>query len=410
IVQFIGVKRDVSVEVQIQEQMRHAQKMEAIGTLAGGVAHDFNNILAAIVGYTELVKAQVQDTRLRTNLEQVLVAGRRARDLVRQILTFSRQVEGERRPMQVQTIVREVLKLLRASLPATIEIHERVDLQCPTVQADPTQIHQLTMNLCTNAYQAMPDGGVLEVSLRQIEANAELREKYPHLQPGRHVLLSVADTGIGMDATLIDKIFDPFFTTREKGGGTGLGLATVHGIVTALGGVIGVESTPGVGSRFDIYLPALDTAQTAPQQRQPRTPRGNGERVLWIDDEKAILQFGKELLERLGYHVTIANGSLEGLELFRATPDAFDVVITDQTMPKMTGTQLARAIKQLRPKVPIVLSSGYSETLTDDEIRDSGIITMIEKPFTLNDMARAVRAALENRPELMKERDLPTID
>jgi PAS domain S-box-containing protein len=409
VVNYVAVKRDVSREVQLQEHLRRAQKMEAIGTLAGGIAHDFNNILSAIVGYTELVMSQLpKDERPRASLEQVMIACQRARDLVKQILTFSRQVESERRPVQATAIAKEALKLLRATLPATIEIREHVDVGCYPVLADPTQIHQLIMNLCTNAYQAMIEhGGVLEFSMRPFSVDYDQPADHPSLRKGEWLLMSVSDTGYGMDRQTIERIFDPFFTTKQKEGGTGLGLATVHGVVTAMEGTITVYSEPGKGSRFNVYLPCLGEGLVQQAAVQRDFPTGSGERILWIDDEKAIVQFGKELLERIGYRVTTAGGSLEGLALFRKAPERYQLVITDQTMPKMTGTQLSQELHKIRPDLPIILSSGFSDAINPIDMNACGVRALMEKPFTLEDLARAAHEALHGPDALDAPDDGP---
>jgi PAS domain S-box-containing protein len=395
IANYIAVKRDVSQELRVQERLQQAMKLEAIGTLAGGIAHDFNNILTAIIGYTELVMNQLpREGRAWANLEQVLTAGKRAQELVRQIRMFSRQSESEKAPIQIHLIVKEALKLLRASLPTTIEIRERIGGDCGEVIADSTQIHQLVMNLCTNAYQAMPNGGLLEVSLRRIDVGPEQAQAREDLHEGQYALLSITDTGKGMAADLLERIFDPYFTTREKGGGTGLGLSTVHGIVAGMDGTISVYSEVGKGTRFDVYLPASRPEARLRSIDEPPTPRGRGERILWVDDEAAILQFGQEMLRRIGYQVETANGSLQALALFRADPGRFDAVITDQTMPKMTGAQLIEAMRELRSDLPYILSTGFSESLTEDDIARLGIMGFVEKPFTLNDLANILRNAL----------------
>jgi PAS domain S-box-containing protein len=411
VVNYVAVKRDVSREVQLQERLRQGQKMEAIGTLAGGIAHDFNNILSAIVGYTELVMSQLpKDERPRASLEQVMVACQRARDLVKQILTFSRQVESERRPVQATAIAKEALKLLRATLPSTIEIRARVDEGCYPVLADPTQIHQLIMNLCTNAYQAMSEnGGVLEFIMRPFRVDDDQPADRPSLRKGEWLLMSVSDTGRGMDRQTIERIFDPFFTTKQKEGGTGLGLATVHGVVTAMEGTITVYSEPDKGSRFNVYLPCLEGGPIQQAAVRRDFPTGAGESVLWIDDEKAILQFGKELLERIGYRVTTASGSLEGLALFRQDPGRFQLVITDQTMPKMTGIQLAQELRKIRPDVPVILSSGFSDAIDPVDIKACGVRALMEKPFTLEDIARAAHEVLHG-PDALDVPDDPYDD
>jgi len=333
-----GIIRDITEKKKLEAQLRQAQKMEAIGTLAGGIAHDFNNILSAVIGYTQIALDDVpKGTLLQSNLKEVLKAGRRARDVVKQILAFSRQAEQERKPLEISPIVKEALKLLRASLPATIEIRQNIGTDLGTVLADATQIHQVLMNLCTNAAHAMGErGGILEVNLANVELGSDFTSRYPDIDPGPYLRLTVSDTGHGMHPSIMERIFDPFFTTKELGEGTGMGLAVVHGIVKGYGGTITVFSEPGEGSTFHIYLPLIDR-EVEPEARigEP-IPTGN-EHILFIDDERAIVDVGKQILERLGYDVVTITSSTAALELFRTQSDKFDLVITDMTMPNMTG-------------------------------------------------------------------------
>ncbi|MFQ5637738.1 MAG: PAS domain S-box protein [bacterium] len=334
ITHFVAVKEDITERKRLQEQraelekeLRHAQKMETVGTLAGGIAHDFNNILQAIQGYVEMCLDDASDTRqVRADLEEVLEATGRAKSLVRQILTFSRHAEQERKPLRLNPIVKEALKLLKASLPSTIEIRHNLDAGCSAVLADPTQIHQVLMNLCTNAYQAMDrDGGVLEVNLGMVVVDAELSRTYPNLSAGQYVRLTVRDTGRGMSQSTRERIFEPFFTTKV-GEGTGLGLSVVHGIVANHDGEITVESKPGKGTTFHVYLPQLESGMEQESQRAETLLRGK-ERILFVDDEEVVAAVVKRLLDRLGYDVTLRNSSVAALETFRAQPDKFDLVM-----------------------------------------------------------------------------------
>ncbi len=381
---------------RLEIQLRQAHKMEAIGTLAGGIAHDFNNILSAIIGYSEMSLHQMPDgTRSRSNIEQVLKAGLRARDLVKQILTFSRKTETEKKMLQLSPVIREALALLRASIPATIRIKEELLEGNSVVLADPTQIHQVIMNLCTNAAHSMrEDGGVLEIKLSRIEAHMA-----PHseLEPGSYVRLTIKDTGHGMNRETINRIFEPYFTTKNTGtGGTGLGLAVVDGIVKSYGGAIGVESEPGVGSRFDVFLPVVDEKGCIQSSLPDCYQRGN-EHILFVDDEAAIVDMGRQMLEYLGYRVTTRTSSMEALELFRVDPERFDLVITDMTMPNMTGVELSSEIRRVRTDTPIILCTGFSDLLTPEKIKSMGIQGFAMKPLAMIDMARTIQCALNRK-------------
>ena len=381
--------------LRIQAQLQQAQKMEAIGTLAGGIAHDFNNILSAVIGYTEIALADVPaGTSQHRNLQEVLKAGSRARDLVKQILTFSRQTEQELRPVQIKQIVSETLKLLRASLPTTVKIS--VDIQSDSaVLAEPTQIHQVIMNLCTNAAHAMRSkGGQLKVDLSNVELGGHFIEQHPYLTPGEYTRLRVIDTGHGMEKAIVDRIFDPFFTTKERGEGTGMGLAVVLGIVKSHGGTITVESETGRGSIFNIFLPVI--MQQVDHEVRAKTPIATGtERILFIDDEKSLVDLGRQILERLGYNVTIRTSSVEALELFIEQPDKFDLVITDMTMPNMTGDELAEKLMSIREDIPVILCTGYSERISQERAHDLGIKEFILKPIVMRELAVKVRNALD---------------
>ena len=389
-------KEAEEARAKLQAQLQHAQKMEAIGTLAGGIAHDFNNILFAILGYTELTRDDVPEGSLvRANLEEVIKAANRAKDLVKQILIFSRQVEQERKPMLIHLIVKEALKLLRASLPTTIEIRQNIDTKCGFVLADPTQIHQVIMNLCTNAYHAMREsGGVLEVSLDVFDIDAAFAAAHANLEEGAYLRLTVSDTGHGMDGATMERIFDPFFTTKAIGEGAGMGLATVHGIVTSYNGAVTVYSEPGEGTTFHVYLPRVDSTAVPEATATEPVPRGK-ERILFVDDEEQIVRFGQQMLERLGYHVTARASSVEALEAFGAEPEKFDLVITDQTMPNMTGVVLARELMRIRPDIPVILTTGFSEAVTQEKAKNMGMRECIMKPVLASDLGRAIRRVLD---------------
>lgn len=387
---------------RLEEQLRQSQKMEAIGTLAGGIAHDFNNILTAIIGNAEMALYKIAaDDRVHHNLEQVLKAGNRARDLVRQILTFSRQSEHIKKPLGIALIVKEALKLLRASLPTTIEIQQDIQAESAMVHADPTQIHQVLMNLCANASYAMRDkGGVLRVSLGKVDFQSYPRIRSLELPPGPCVELTVSDTGVGMERTTLERIFDPFFTTKGPGEGTGMGLAMVHGTVKSHGGAITVESELGKGSSFHIYFPTVYSPAMEDAQESTLMPEGRGlGRILLVDDEDIILSTGQQMLEYLGYEVITKKSSLEALSVFQLQPDRFSLVITDQTMPKMTGAELAKEMLRIRPEVPIILCTGFSEVMDQETAKSIGIREFVMKPFVFSQIADLAKKLLEPGPQ-----------
>jgi len=403
VARLIGIVQDISERRRVEEeraslesQLQHSQKMETIGTLAGGIAHDFNNILTPILGYAEMgLENTAPGQTVREDLEQILKAANRARDLVQQILTFSRQVERERGPVQMPAIIRDAVKLIRAWLPTTIEIRQKIDESCGAVLADPTQLHQILMNLATNAFHAMgSEGGALSFSLERAGDPAEkLARVYPALKDGDFIRLSVSDTGKGMDAATQSRIFEPFFTTKPIGEGTGLGLSVVHGIVASMNGAITVESEQGVGSSFFIYLPVVQSETKPAPSQEEAIARGKG-RILFVDDEESIAAMGKEMLRRLGYEVTVQTNGKSALELFQEDPDAFDLVVTDQTMPLMTGSQLARELTAMRPELPIILISGFSENLARENGPDPRIFAYIQKPIHVRDLNNAIRRGL----------------
>ncbi|MGD8241931.1 MAG: response regulator [Desulfobacterales bacterium] len=381
---------------RMEDKLLQAQKMEAIGTLAGGIAHDFNNILGAIIGYTEIsIDDLREDASVRPNLEQVLQAGNRARDLVKQILAFSRKSNTDHELTNLVPITKEVLKLLRASLPSTIEIQSRVPADISMIMADPIQMHQVIMNLCTNAAHAMEaGGGRLDVELAEVEISAEECRRFPEVGSGNYVQLIVRDNGHGIDPTIVDRIFDPYFTTKEIDKGTGMGLAVVHGIVTSQKGCIRVRSQIDQGAEFEILFPAAQK-QVAGECRFDTPPIRGNERVLFVDDEPALAQLGKSMLERLGYEVRACTSSIEALEAFHLDPGRFDILVTDLTMPDMTGIHLAQKLRALRHHLPVVVCTGYSEQMTPEYARSLGINGYLYKPLVLSALSLEVRAALD---------------
>jgi PAS domain S-box-containing protein len=398
VIYYVAAQRDVTHECSMERQLRQAQKMEAIGTLAGGIAHDFNNILAAIIGYTEMLLFKIpKDSPIRHNLEQVLKAGNRAKELVKQILAFSRQSEQEMKPVQISLVVKEALKLLRASLPTTIEIRQNITGKMGMILADPTQIHQVLMNLCTNAAHAMrATGGVLEVGLGEVKLDGQMMEQCPELTPGSYLRLTVRDTGHGMDSMVMARIFDPFFTTKSPGEGTGMGLAVVHGIVKSHGGAIGVSSEPGVGTTFQMFFPRLPNDVVPISKSAVPVPRGS-ETILFVDDEEALVEMVQQMLEHLGYDVVARTSSREALEAFRAQPHKFDLVITDQTMPQLTGVDLSREVMAIRPDVPVILCTGFSEIISPEKAKAMGIREFVLKPIITREIAVTIRKALEGQ-------------
>jgi PAS domain S-box-containing protein len=394
-----GVMRDVSKQRELEEQLRRAQKMEAIGTLAGGIAHDFNNILSIIMGYADMSLSSLEKPeKLKHNLSHVLKAAHRAQDLVQQILSFSRQ--GEIQPVRVKVapIVREALKLIRASLPSTIDIRQETGDENYRVFADPTQLHQVLMNLCSNAAHAMREkGGVLDVQISDLNRDlASIAEM--NTAPSPYMRLTVKDTGHGMTAEVKERIFDPFFTTKGVGEGTGLGLSVVHGIVAGMDGEISVESAPGEGTAFHLFIPLLlDEEDTAPEKKsKPAIPRGS-EHILLVDDESVLRDMGRKMLEQLGYTVNVQPGSLEALEAFRTAPQEFHLVVTDLTMPGLTGIELAVELHNTRPDVPVILCTGNTRELDREELTDLGIDDLLLKPFNKMKIANIVRRVLDGR-------------
>ncbi|MGA2248454.1 MAG: response regulator [Verrucomicrobiota bacterium] len=387
--------RDITERRKLEAQFRQAQKMESIGMLAGGIAHDFNNILSAILGNLYLVKLEATGhPELMEPLENISQAAKRAGDLVNQILTFSRQNKQEREPLKLNHVVLEALKLLRASVPATIQIQTNLT-QTPTVLANATAVHQVIMNLGTNAWHAMREKpGILKLEMGELEADVDFAGAHPGLHTGRYVRLAVSDTGHGMDAATIERIFDPFFTTKAVGEGTGLGLAVVLGIMQSHDGAITVYSEPGHGTTFHLYFPVFEMEAAPPESGVRAIPRGNGEHILFVDDEAPLLNVGKKMLERLGYTVTAKGNALEAISAVRDHPGTFQLVVTDLTMPVMDGIKLGKQLLQIEPGLRIILSTGYSGMITEDTIHELGFRGLLVKPTTARALGEAVQAAL----------------
>ncbi len=392
------LETETAERANLEEQLRQSQKMEALGTLAGGIAHDFNNILAVMIGFTELVKdKQPKGSLEERRLQMIIKAGLRGREVIRRILTFSYQMPRENKPLRLSGIVNDTLKFLRASIPSTISIRTKVEAESHPILGDLVEMQQVLMNLCTNAAHAMRErGGTLDVEVsdyRVMPGNAHVGR----MEPGLYTRLVVRDTGVGIAPEIKDKIFDPYFTTKKVGEGTGLGLSTVLGIIKQSHGSITVESAPGKGSTFTVYFPQVEEEGTIDEIVTGEPIPTGSERILFVDDEALVVMMGEGLLRELGYEVTSKTTSREALEVFRNDPFRFDLVITDQTMPDITGVELAKEILAIRPAVPVILCTGYSHLVDDDSARAAGIKGFAMKPLTKGEIARTVRKVLENR-------------
>jgi signal transduction histidine kinase/ActR/RegA family two-component response regulator len=401
---FVGSANDVTEQKQAQidkeqleAQLRQSQKMEAVGTLAGGIAHDFNNILGAILGYGELaIQHCAAPSELRRYLDNIMHATERAKLLVERILGFSRSGLGDRVPVNVAAVVTEALKLFEASLPTGIRLQSRIEAGNAAVTGDATYLHQLVMNLCTNAMQAMEPGGLLSVVLERAEVIDPRRLSRGLLERGPYVRLSVSDTGTGIPAAILERIFDPFFTTKDVGEGTGLGLSLVHGIVTDLGGAIDILTSAGVGTRFEIWLPVTCETTVPPVEASGTVPRGNGEIVMIVDDERPLLALAEEIIAGLGYEPVGFDSSAAALETFEATPEHFDLLLTDESMPGLIGTELAQAIRQSRPDIPIILMTGYGGMHLEYRATNIGANEVLRKPLRHRDLAESLARVLES--------------
>ncbi len=389
--------KDITGLKDLEDQLFEAQKMEAIGTLAGGIAHDFNNILGSIYGYSDMALIEEDAGQRSHHINQVLIAADRAKNLVKQILAFSRRQDQEKKPVDLRIIIKEALELIRSTIPATIQTRQNITNEASVVHADLTQIHQVIMNLCTNAVHAMGEkGGVLEVSLSQIEISNSALINLPELKPGSYANLTISDTGCGIAPDIIERIFDPFFTTKKVGEGTGLGLSVVYGIVRNHDGAIRVTSEPRQGSTFNIYLPCLKerTTEDIVQANEP-APTGH-ERILFVDDEKPLVDLAERMLFSCGYDVTALTSSEEAFKTFLSVPDRFDLVITDMSMPEMTGVDLVKKIHEIRPQMPVILCTGFSEYIDEARAGQLGISAFVMKPFTRKELAKTIREALES--------------
>ena len=391
----ISTVQDITERQNLQNRLQQSQKMEAIGTLAGGIAHDFNNILSAILGYTELVLDSIgKNTTSHNNLLEVYAAGIRAKDLVKQILTFARQSEEELKPVQLDIIIKEVLRFIRSSIPTTIQIEQNIESNSVII-GNATQVHQIMMNLCTNAAHAMQTkGGILKVSLKNVTIDGGFVSSKLELKPGEYIEIKVSDTGIGIPHDIIKSIFDPYFTTKSPGEGTGMGLALVHGIVETYGGKIIVDSELGYETVFTIYFPRLEKQRESILSNAKNFQKGN-EHILFVDDELPIAKMNSQILESLGYRVTVRTSSVEALELFRSKPDRFDLVITDMTMPNIKGDKLAAELLKIRFDIPIILCTGFSKGVTEEKISEIGIKALAYKPIVKSELAKIVRRVID---------------
>ncbi len=383
---------------QLESKLQHAFKMEAVGSLAGGIAHDFNNILAAILGYTDLAKDDTdKNSQVAGYLDQIMLAGNRAKDLVRQILTFSRQSDTGRTTFKLEKVIEEAIKMLRPSIPTSIEIHQEIDSDIGYIFANPSKLHQVLINLCTNSFQSMEEeGGMIEISLKKKSLSAEDLRHIPGVKAGSFACLIVKDSGPGIPPQVREKIFDPYFTTKDFGKGTGMGLSIVHGIVSNYGGFITLDEKTDKGATFLVFLPIVEKDVDQSQMESSVIPTGE-ESILFVDDEEVIVNMGKSMLEKLGYTVTASTSSREALDLFKQDPEKFDLVITDQTMPGMTGAELSVRLLEIRPDIPIIMCSGYSSVISEEKAMAIGVKKFALKPLTKKDLTRLVRTVLAQK-------------
>ncbi len=400
----LSITRDITArkkaerdKAKLEAELRQVYKMEAIGTMAGGIAHDFNNILTIILGNADLARFVIkEDGPGRQYVDQILKASGRAKEMVRQILAFSRKTKQDLVPVKPYLVFSETLKLLRSTIPSSVQIHQDLDSQCRTIKADPTQLNQVLMNLCANAVHAMDEKGALKVSLQEEKLGEDDTNHKTDMQPGPYALLSVSDTGNGIEPEVKERIFDPFFTTKKVGEGTGMGLSVVHGIVENHGGMIAVDSTPGKGTTFKIYFPVAEKSAVVARNIVPFQYKGD-EHILFVDDEKSLVELAVEMLQLHGYRVTSSTDSRKALETFEANPDDFDLVITDQTMPAMSGVELFAKLLKIRPDLPVILCTGYSSKISDERAKELGFADYFLKPFDTEKLVRSVRKAMDSR-------------
>ena len=392
----LQIATDITEITKMEEELRQAQKMESIGTLTGGLAHDFNNILGIIIGNTELALGDVPDWNpVHSNLEEIKTASLRATNIVKQLLSFSRKTDQKLQPVEIALVIKDAMKFLRSTIPTTVNIQQDIQASDETILADPTQINQIMMNLCINASQAMEQtGGNLKISMEEVILDDNSASDYPDLRSGKHIKVTVSDTGPGIVPEIIDRIFDPYFTTKEVGKGSGMGLAVVHGIVKNYNGAISVDSKPGKGTTFSILLPVTSEKPVMEVKTPEEIPHGN-ESILFIDDEEPIVNMTQQMLERLGYKVETKMIPVEALEKFQSKPDQFDLVITDMTMPKMTGVMLSEKILEIRPDMPIIICTGHSSLIDEEKAKQLGIAAYVMKPIVLTKIAKTIRKVLD---------------
>jgi len=393
-----GTDRDITEKLKLEERLRQAQKLKSIGTLAGGVAHDFNNILSIMIGNAELALDDVPTWNPSyRNIEEIKAAGLRAASIVKQLLSFSRKSNHELRPIEIMPVIRDTLELLRATIPTTIEIRRNLPATCETVIADPVQINQVIMNLCINAAQAMDNSeGVIDVSAEKVVLDDHAENGIPELPEGNYIKLTIRDTGTGIDPRIIDRIFDPYFTTKEVGKGSGMGLAVVHGIVKSHGGAVAVSSEVGKGSLFSVFFPLAGASAGTGTSQAAEVP-GGSETILFVDDEISIVDMMARNLGRLGYRVETRLNPLEAVDLLQSKSNRFDLLITDMTMPQMTGVQLSEKLKKIKPEIPVILCTGHSDLIDEEKAERLGIAAYVMKPVTKQEMARIIREVLDHR-------------
>ena len=393
-----GAAQDITERKQMEEQLRQSQKMESIGILAGGIAHDFNNIMGIILGNTELALEDVPESNpTHTNLEEIRKASLRAASIVKQLLSFTRITDQKLQPIEIAPVIKDALKFLRSTIPATIDIEQDICVTDETILADPTQINQIMMNLCINASYAMEQtGGKLTITVENVLLGNSLAKDYPDLKSGKYVKIAVSDTGPGIDSKIIDRIFEPYFTTKEIGKGSGMGLAVVHGIVKSHSGSIKVDSTLGKGTQFSILFPLAQGKAAVEAETIQEIPRGS-ETILFVDDEISIVNMVKRMFERLGYKVQTATTPQDALDRFALNPDHFDLVITDMTMPQMTGVKLSEKLMEIRPDIPIIVCTGHSALVDEEKAKELGLAAYIMKPISIRETAQTIRKVLDRK-------------